>query len=130
MMEIKKVKVFPRGVGLDDRIEEADAAIRGAAIAWIVSVESVPLFLCGVWRLSLLGSGGRLFFHPFPAFYKHWRESALFLRRAMPRLKKACLNLTTLVREDEPRHARFVSFLGFTKTSSVVGDYRWYNFLR
>ena len=140
-MTVKRFTHFPREYklapqalrDLAERYEEADFAVKRSRRAWVVYGNGEPLFMLGVWRLSLLGAGTRVWFIPFLVFLTYIRDSYRLLRRNIDRLKKACGGLSVLVDADMPRYKNFSRHLGFVPNGQITWvdnrRFAWY-FLR
>lgn len=133
-MGIKRVKKFPWGLEYPQHIveewtgreDEVNWLVQHSKKVWIISNGDGPLFVVGLFSLSLLGSGFRLWFVPCGGFYNFPHHSARFAVRAMRKLKKKLGAVSVLVRDDLPKNVRFVEWLGLARSESSVDGHSWY----
>ena len=138
MMTIKRISSFPFQLALSEAVkleiegreDAADYLVKISRVAWKFTLDGTPLFLVGAVRLSMLGSGHRVWMVPLAAFYDHVKAAYRFIRKAIRRLARYCAGISIVVNLENKAYLRFARHLGFSPSPHFVTEgperYQWY----
>lgn len=125
MIESKRIYSFPCQSALGEvsgRETEMSEVVRSSKRAWLLSINSVPLCVIGIWKLTGLGSGLRLWFVPFPEFLRRTKSTYRFIRSALRKLYRAQI----VIDSGDSRAVRFARHLGFRPNGHSSAQYHFY----
>lgn len=132
MIGIRRVKKFPRGAKLskyaqeefqtvDRAMERAEYLVENSK-TWLITYGGKPVLLIGVYKLTFLGFGNRIWLVAFAEFSHRFMRLMRFLHRGLRLLVKKCGHLSLVVDCDNDKNIRFVRHLGFTPDGNVFPD--------
>lgn len=129
MMTIRRITEFPKDIlwFLDTHAKEdfAQASDFQRAFwarskrAWLISCGNEPLFIAGVARTSMIGTGIEFWFMCCKGIKRHLKRSLNFLRRALRHIAKFYPNMRVAVDAAYKEGVKFVIALGFSEVKHV-----------
>lgn len=93
--------------------EEKSRYIFNHSRVWLLSVDETPVMILGVWKLSLVGSGNRLWAIALQPLKDYGLRVVRFLRRAIRMLKKFCGALSSVTVGNFKQNEKFARLVGF-----------------
>ncbi len=126
MIEVELVEEMPKDAVLSDyavsefdRVADAKTKLEYLiknSRTWVVSYFGEPMMMIGLYRLSMVGYGTRIWMISFEGFQFEYRRLMKYLRRGLRRLLCVCQHLSMAVCLDNRTNVRFAEHLGFTRT--------------